>query len=817
MTNLANIVNKLFSLLNARPVWLASFIIIVTAFSAWYGQQHFKVNADLSSLVQQEGEWLDNLNEVNRLFPDNGNITVLVSGQNGQQAKTYTNQLAEAFSQQDIILDVFAPSSLTWFDQYALGFLPEDDLKQFMAQFEQSVAPAFLASQLPANRIEHYLALISQHDSAYSASLEPLLTASQSNLVDWQQTMQSGLNTPKHFVITLAGAANNQQKNPNRAIIDNLNTTIASIPKPNGVEVSYTGQTALDFDEINDAENSIAFAGSASLVGLLLILAIGIRSLRVILACYVTVLIGLTWTFAAGLALIGHYSTISIVFMVMFIGLAVDFAIHLCLHIQEQRRGNPDNLVSTKLAIQHSIRPLSLCALSSAIGFMSFYPTAYTGLGELGVISALGMLLGLVATFVIVPVFFQLFGFPTNRSKESHSLSKRYGVRLHRYSRGIIVAVGVWFVLMLVGASQFKFDFSTLVLKNPDSASVVALNQLQQLGLGSSYQLHAIAEDEQQAQQWKQQLITQSSVSHVTIATDFLPQDWSARQNRLMQTLQLADLPAPLSYTEFKQSAIEKQWKGAEQLPNTLPDDTEQQLFAGLTGMMDSMQTSDNPGMDDLPAELLNRFVSDNGKFLVTITPKDDMTNVDNVARFISQVQAIAPNAVGRAVAEQQVGKIIVSAFQQAILLAIVLISLILMMAIRNKRDILLIFIPLILSSITTLGLMHWLGLSLNMANIIVIPLIFGLGVDNGIHIVNRFRKEGDIHAFFATSTPNATLVSCLSTLMTFGALIVAQHQGMHSIGVVLSIALSSILLFSLVLLPLTLEMTKPKQRDSIK
>lgn len=112
---------------------------------------------------------------------------------------------------------------------------------------------------------------------------------------------------------------------------------------------------------------------------------------------------------------------------------------------------------------------------------------------------------------------------------------------------------------------------------------------------------------------------------------------------------------------------------------------------------------------------------------------------------------------------------------------------------------------------------MHWLGLSLNMANIIVIPLIFGLGVDNGIHIVNRFRKEGDIHAFFATSTPNATLVSCLSTLMTFGALIVAQHQGMHSIGVVLSIALSSILLFSLVLLPLTLEMTKPKQRDSIK
>lgn len=805
--------NKIFSLLHARPKWLAVFIVIVTAFSIWYGQHNFKVNADLSSLVQQKGEWLDNLNEVNRLFPDSGNITILVSGQNGQRAKVYTAQLAKAFSEQDIILDVFSPSTLAWFDQYALGFLAEDDFQQFIAQFEQSVAPAVIASQLPARKIEHYFALLSQRHSSDNAQLEPLLTASKSSVVDWQQTMESELNTPKHFVIALSGAANHQQKNPNRVIIDSVETTLAAVPKPDGIEVTYTGQTALDFDEINDAENSIAFAGSASLIGLLLILAIGIRSMRIILACYITVLVGLTWTFAAGLALVGHYSTISIVFMVMFIGLAVDFAIHLCLHIQEQRRFQPDNLVSTQQAIQHSIRPLSLCALSSAIGFMSFYPTAYTGLGELGVISALGMLLGLVATFVLVPLFFQLFGFPTSRNRESYSASARYGISLHRYSRGIIVVVSVWFVLMLVGASQFKFDFSTLVLKNPDSSSVLALNRLQQLGLGSSYQLHAIAKDQQQAEEWKQQLITLPSVNHVTIASDFLPQDWSVRQSSLTQSLQLGTLPAPIDYADFKQHASDEQWVGADQLPDVLPDDVERQLFSGLTGMMNSMQASDNPEMSDMPAELLHRFVSDDGQFLVTVTPKEDMTDVDNMEHFIEQVQSIATNAVGRAVAEQQVGKIIVSAFQQAILLAVVLISLILTFAIRNKRDIFLIFIPLILSSVTTLGLMHWLGLSLNMANIIVIPLIFGLGVDNGIHIVNRFRKEGDIHSFFATSTPNATLVSCLSTLMTFGALIVAQHQGMHSIGVVLSIALSSILLFSLVLLPLTLEMTKPPCR----
>jgi predicted RND superfamily exporter protein len=92
-----------------------------------------------------------------------------------------------------------------------------------------------------------------------------------------------------------------------------------------------------------------------------------------------------------------------------------------------------------------------------------------------------------------------------------------------------------------------------------------------------------------------------------------------------------------------------------------------------------------------------------------------------------------------------------------------------------------------------------------------VIPLIFGLGVDNGIHIVKRFRAVRNLTAFFRTSTPKASLVSCLTTLATFGALIVADHQGMHSIGLVLTIALSCILVFSLTLLPLLLEVTKKK------
>ncbi|WP_299690255.1 efflux RND transporter permease subunit [uncultured Vibrio sp.] len=806
--------NKLYSLIQRHPALFALFIAAITAYSAWYGQRHFEVNADLSSLVKQEGEWVENLKSINQAFPNTGNVLVLVSSEASDNvsavaAKTYTDNLAQAFRQDAIFTDVFAPSTLPWFDRYALGFLSENAYSDLQKQFDNQIAPAVIGAK--AQSLETYLALVAEKAENSQDPLAPLLTATSGEEVDWQALLQASITLPANHVITLTAEPDNSLKNPNQQVIATLDQVLAQVDKPEGVKVTFTGQTPLDYDEIQDANSSIALAGSASLVGLLLILAIGIRSVRVIIACYTTVLIGLTWTFAAGLAVVGHFSTISIVFMVMFIGLAVDFAIHLCLHIQEIRASGEGNQSSLKHALKHSFRPLGLCALSSGIGFMSFYPTAYIGLGELGVISGLGMLLGLLATFTVIPLFFQLFGYPSVRLHVNHGLGQRYGHWLSKQRKLVVSIAALLFAVTAVGASQFKFDFSTLVLKNPNSESVQSLNRLQSLGLGSSYQLNAVAQDATQAAQWKQQLLNLDTVSSVTIANDFLPEDWIERQSKLTRVLSEPLQTGPLDYLAFKALAIEKQWPNAELLPDSLAQESAYHLFSGTQVLAQSITPQPMPLLDDIPSSLIHRYRDSDGQFLLTIVPKGDMAKVESVQRFINQVQDIAPNATGRAVAEQQVGKIIVRAFQIAIMIAVVAITLLLATTIRRARDIALIFVPLTLASLTTLGMMHWLDLSLNMANIIVIPLIFGLGVDNGIHIVNRFRAVGSIDAFFATSTPKATVVSCLSTLMTFGALILAQHQGMHSIGLVLTIALSSILIYSLVLLPVGLEMTRKR------
>ncbi|MGR5179092.1 efflux RND transporter permease subunit [Vibrio parahaemolyticus] len=799
--------NRLFSVIQRFSKLVLIFVTFITGVAIWYGQQHFRMNADLSSLVEQNGAWVDDLEYLNKTFPESGNVTVLVTTANGSDVKVHVAAIAEQLRGQAIFTEVFAPQLLTWFEEHPLGFVSQNEFDRIKAFTRDTIKPVALAAQ--TGSLDLYFAELAQSDQP---NLTPLLAAINNQSVDWAKLAQKNLTKPTAYAITLVAEPDASATEPNRAIIEAINHSILAVDLPSDVDVKITGQAALDFDEIADANNSIALAGSTSLIGLILILAIGIRSLRVIVACYLTVLVGLAWTFAAGLAVIGHYNTISIVFMVMFIGLAVDFSIHLCLHIQELRLKGESDSLAIRDAIAHSVRPLSLCALSSALGFLSFYPTAYTGLGELGVVSALGMVLGLVATFIIIPLFFTLFGYPRVRHQPDTHRFAWFGAQLMRYKGAVFSIAIALTVVMGYGATQFKFDFSTLVLKNPQSESVLALNQLQQEGLGSSYQLFAIAKNQQQAEQWQKRLIKQPSVDSVRVVSDFMPKHLEQRTGQLQALFTESNIVTPMSYSEFVAKAKAGRWQGSVRLPDAIDSAmVAGHLFAGLSSSLNTLTQFEPVSIESLPTALTERYISQQGEWLVVISPSQDMTNVDALEQFIAEVKQIAPNATGRAVAEQEVGSIIVSAFQAAIMMSVFGIALILIWTVEKKRDVLLIFIPLTLASVSTLGLMHWLGLSMNMANIIVIPLIFGLGVDNGIHIVKRFRAVRSLTAFFKTSTPKASLVSCLTTLATFGALIVADHQGMHSIGLVLTIALSCILVFSLTLLPLLLEVTKKK------
>jgi predicted RND superfamily exporter protein len=212
--------------------------------------------------------------------------------------------------------------------------------------------------------------------------------------------------------------------------------------------------------------------------------------------------------------------------------------------------------------------------------------------------------------------------------------------------------------------------------------------------------------------------------------------------------------------------------------------------------------TPEQVTLERLPVALKERLIAKDGRAVVSITPAEDVVPVEAMRRFTTDVMAVVPEITGRPVLDLGIGDIVITAFQTAILIAVTLIFLILLITLRSLVDSILVFIPLAMTAMLTLSVSVLIDLPLNMANVVVIPLIFGLGVDNGIHIVKRFHQSRDVEALVHSSTPKAVFLSNLTTLGTFCALSFSSHQGIYSIGVLLTIALTSLMLLTLVSLP---------------
>jgi hypothetical protein len=206
---------------------------------------------------------------------------------------------------------------------------------------------------------------------------------------------------------------------------------------------------------------------------------------------------------------------------------------------------------------------------------------------------------------------------------------------------------------------------------------------------------------------------------------------------------------------------------------------------------------------EDLPAVMRDRWVNAAGQQLIEITPVENLNDNAAAARFVAEVQSILPNATGLPVVYQQASRTIVRAFTQALGLALIMVTILLAVFLRNGRDVLLVIVPILFAATVTAGLAAVFGLPFNFANIIALPRLVGVGVDNGIHMVHRMRTEPPADADpLRTSTSRAVLASGLTTIASFGNLAFSAHFGMSSMGQLLTIGMLVTLAATLILLP---------------
>ena len=842
-----------------RPGLVLATLFFSTIAALYFAISQFEMNSDTARLIRQDTQWRKNHDKFIDAFPQYElNTFVVVSGPSPAIVREVVQHLASNIRQyDDLFSSVYAPTASEFADRHALLFMAAEQLNDTISKL--SDAQPFLSAIAEHNSMRGVLTLLSDAltsgqdlpggfiqitDAVAKAANQA--SAGSDKPIAWRDELFQLTGKDVHYqVIFVQGNQDYQRDLPNALILDRLDHTISSFKHPykEDVAIRLTGIVALDHGEIVSALDSAQLAGAIAMALLIIVLVWGVRSARIIVATYLSMLCGLIWTAAFAMVSVGQYNTISIIFLVMFIGLGVDFAVHLCLKFQEAN--SHTDKTTALIRTGRDLGPaIVLCGVTSAIGFLAFVPTEYTGLAEMGIISGGGMIIAVVVSLTLIPAFFAVTKDPKPASEIPLANAMSYMV-VGRQRKVCILTLVLALVSIGIG-SQATFDYSTLSLKDPDSEAMTTLQELHDENVVTDYTLTYMADDLAGAEAVKQPLSELEIVGEVKTPIDYLPENQSEKLYLLedAQFLLGAIFHAEENSEHYQDSDHQQQLTelvqeidiylkssaGRPQRNDTIDeslrelktslkvlserDGSSRDAFTTLIippmkkeiSWLQQAFSAQEVTMDSLPSEMRERLIGKDNQALVSITPSEDVTPVGVMQRFAEQVSRVVPTATGRPVIELGIRDIVLSALFTAIVLAVSTIFVVLLLTLRSFVDSVLVFIPLAMTAMVTLSFSVLADLPLNMANVVVIPLIFGLGVDNGIHIVKRFHQCRDVSELVRSSTPKAVLLSNLTTLGTFGALSCSSHQGIFSIGVLLSVALLSLMLLTLISLPALLD-----------
>jgi hopanoid biosynthesis associated RND transporter like protein HpnN len=521
-------------------------------------------------------------------------------------------------------------------------------------------------------------------------------------------------------------------------------------------------------------------------------------------------------------------------------------------------RTGKSNLEAMEGAVRKVGSSLVLCTVTTAIGFFVFIPTDYRGVAELGLIAGAGMFIILFITLTLIPALLYTWLAPSERERSSSGLGfrDRWWTHLDRHGSWVRRLAAVAGIGALILLPQARFDENVINMRDAGTESVQAFNDLlSQAGMASPWFLNVLTPDLESAQQLADRLEGLGSVAHTLTLADYVPSE----QDEKLEIL--ADIgyffPSPSTSTdESDPKSIEEQISALRELhaylghteavdgdsplldsmrvlrnelanflqkieengnTETALANLEAILLSGFADQMARLRNALEPGeisLTDLPARLVERMIAKDGSARIQVYPRESLVDEMAFSRFVAEVQEIAPEAAGVAINLVGFANATKSSFQQALMYALIAISLLLWLLWRRISDVLLVLTPLILSSLLTCATMVLLDLPFNFANVIVIPLLIGVGANSGIHLVHRSKSiASSDEELLATTTARAVFYSAVTTAVSFGTLALSSHRGMASLGIVLSIGMVLTIVCTLIVLPALLEW----QRDHNK
>ena len=817
--------------------------LLLSAICGIYSAAHFAINTNTSDFISDKLPWRKRLDTVAKAFPQRTNqIVIVIDGKTAELAESAAQRLTDRLrTRKDLFEGAERPDGGPYFNRNAFLFLPAEELEGTIQNMQK--ARPFLAALSADPSLRGLMDAFSYINRGvrtqagtlddFDAPMVKLTDTFASVLADkptyfsWRSLLSGRPADPRElrrFVIAkpiLDYAALQPGEKPTAFI--RQSATDLGINDEAGVRVRLTGPVPLADEEFATVAEGSAVNGIGTALVVLLIIWMALKSGRIVLAVGITVALGLAMTAGVGIAMVGALNLISVAFAVLFVGIGVDFGIQFSVRYRAERHDLPQFDDALDMAATKVGRPLALAAVATTAGFYAFLPTDYLGVSELGLIAGTGMIIAFLCSITVLPALLTILRPPAEEEPVGYKFLAPVDTFLstHRY----LVVIGTLGVA-LAGAPLLRnlhFDFNPMNLRSDKVESVSTLLDLEHdPNSQGTNTIDILRPSLDETKPMVEQLDKLPEVAHSLTLNSLIPTDQlaklpiidggKAQLDPVLDPSRARDAPNDeadvaamrKAADAFKATAGEDTSKGANdarrlagtitQMADAAPAVRERArtvLLPGLKVTLDLLRdalTAKPTGLDDIPAGIKRDWIAADGRARIEVAPKGDANDNATLERFTKAVQRIDPDATGEPVAIQESGVTIVNAFLEAALLAVISIAIILYVVLRRISDVLLTLVPLLLAAMVTLEITVLIGMPLNFANIIALPLLLGLGVAFKIYFVMAWRSG--VTNLLQSSLTRAVFFSAMTSATAFGSLWLSNHPGTSSMGKLLALSL---------------------------
>jgi hopanoid biosynthesis associated RND transporter like protein HpnN len=832
-----------------RPWLVAAVGLVLAAAGLLAIYARLGVTTDTDGLFSASLPWKQRQAELRAAFPQGEELlVVVVDAAIPEEADSTASALTEALRGDTLhFSSVRRPDASPFLERNALLYLDVDPLQELLDKtIDAQPFLGYLAEDPSLRGLVQALSLIAEGVQRKQANLTPFrpalkafheaLAAPDPAPLSWQTLLAgpvASLAGRYRFVLAKPHLDYGALQ-PGAAATQAIRGAAAKLEfvRSGAAHVRITGSVALDDDEFATVVQGAAggLIGSLLLVSLWLLIAV--RTWRLIVPIVLTLLLGLDLTAAFAALAVGTLNLVSVAFAVLFVGLAVDFAIQFTVRFRDVNFRTAGIVAAMGETGRISGGQILVAALATAAGFLAFSPTSFAGVAQLGLIAGVGMLIAFICTLTTLPALIALFRPAREAEEVGFVWAGPIDAAIVRHHRPVLVVAAL---LALTGAGLLpwlRFDSDPLHTKNQTSESVRTLNDLIEDPVTSPYSIEILQPSVAAALALAPSLRTLPTVDSVLSIDSLVPDDQARKlpmvadaASILMTSLNAPPEPRPnaAAMRAAVVAALPAMTKAAVSLPTGHPMKAIVEDLQGLQQALDERLIAVDAALTrflpvqlgqlrtvlqagpvtraDIPADLAIDWVTRDGRAKLQVLPKHEaVRDSAGLHRFVADVAAVVPGAGGAAVTIVRSADTIVAAFQVAAFGALVAITVILAVALRRVLDTMLVLAPLLLSALLTVIVAVMLPLQLNFANIIALPLLLGVGVSFNVYFVMNWRAGRA--APLSSATARAVLFSALTTGTAFGSLALSRHPGTASMGALLLISLGCTLVATFAFVP---------------